>query len=257
MGYRNKTWTADFVLKEIVAWHRNHKPLYSNYLRNHYQELLAAGIRYFGSWAKAVEAAGLDYEDVRRYRSWNKEQIIKTIQKLEQEGADLSFRAMMLSKYAPMVYAAIRENHFGSWRQALEAAGLPASEIYRYRSWTDEQILEEIRRLKKEGFDLSSKKMDEAANPLIATARRRFGNWGAAVERAGLNYEAIRQRRRWTREQIAEEIQRLHKEGADLRSGEIRKTHPSLFAAACKDRFYGGWKHALEAALGAQTAFAS
>ena len=44
--------------------------------------------------------------------------------------------------------------------------------------------------------------MDETANPLIATARRRFGNWGAAVERAGIDYSAIRRRRRWTRELV-------------------------------------------------------
>ena len=172
-------------------------------MRQNYQELLAAGIRYFGTWRTAIEAAGIPYDSVRKYRDWSKERIIETIQRLEKDGVDLSFRSMMLSASTPRwSMPSIRPNHFGSWKDALTAAGLAPEEIYRYRSWDDESIISEIRRLNDEGADLSSKKMDETANPLIATARRRFGNWGAAVERAGIDYSAIRRRRRWTSELV-------------------------------------------------------
>jgi hypothetical protein len=245
---RNKNWNEASVTEEIRLWHESAKPLYSHYMRQNYQELLAAGVRYFGTWRAAVESAGIPYDSVRKYRDWSKERIVDTIQRLQQDGVDLSFRSMMLSKYAPMVYAAIRPNHFGSWKDALSAAGLAPDEVYRYRSWDDASILSEIRRLKEEGADLSSKKMDETANPLIATARRRFGNWGTAVERAGIDYNAIRRRRRWTHELILQEIRQLHTAGSDLRSGEIRHQNPALFAAACKVRFFGSWTKALEAA---------
>ncbi len=249
MDNRNKSWTSQMVLDEIKIWKDADKPLYSHYMRQNYQELLAAGIRYFGSWRAAVEATGISYDSVRKYRDWSKSRIISTIKELHGQGVDLSFRAMMLSKYAPMVYAAIRPNHFGSWKHALEAAGLESNEIYRYRSWDDDAILSEIRRLQEEGADLSSKRMDETANPLIATARRRFGNWGAAVERAGIDYNAIRRRRRWTKEKIVEEIRDLQAKRVDLRSGSVRRTHPALFAAACKPRFFGSWGKALQFAL--------
>ena len=245
---RNKNWNEQSVLEEIRSWHESAKPLYSHYMRQNYQELLAAGIRYFGTWRAAIEAVGIPYDSVRKYRDWSKERIVEKIQRLQKDGVDLSFRSMMLSTYAPMVYAAIRPNHFGSWKNALSAAGLAPEEIYRYRSWDDESILSEIRRLKEEGADLSSKKMDENANPLIATARRRFGNWGTAVERAGIDYNSIRRRRRWTRDLILQEIRQLRAAGTDLRSGEIRHQHPALFAAACKIRFFGSWTSALEAA---------
>jgi len=244
---RNKSWSKELVIEEIRAWHEAAKPLYSHYMRQNFQELLAAGIRYYGTWRNAVEAANIPYDSVRKYRDWSKERIIETIQRLQKDGVDLSFRSMMLSKYAPMVYAAIRPNHFGSWKDALTAAGLAPEEIYRYRSWDDDSILSAIRRLKEEGADLSSKKMDETSNPLIATARRRFGNWGTAVERAGINYNEVRRRRRWTRELVIQEIQQLRASGADLRSGEIRHQHPALFAAACKPRFFGSWTKALQA----------
>ncbi len=244
---RNKSWSKELVSQEILAWHQAGKPLYSHYMRQNYQELLAAGIRYFKTWRAAVEQSGIPYDSVRKYRDWSQERIVETIKRLQADGVDLSFRSMMLSKYAPMVYAAIRPNHFGSWKQALTAAGLAPEEVYRYRSWDDEDILTEIRRLNEMGADLSSKKMYETSNTLIATARRRFGNWGAAVERAGIAYSKVRRRRRWTHESIVEEIRKLKDQGSHLRSGEVRNDHPALFAAACKPRFYGSWSKALAA----------
>jgi len=237
------------VLEEIRNWNEEGKPLYSHHVRQNFQELLAAGIRYHGSWKAAVECAGIKYQNVRKYRNWSKDLIVAKIQELYQEGVDLSFRAMMLSKYNSMVYAAIRPNHFGSWKEALSAAGLSPDEVYRYRSWDEESILEEIRKLKSQGADLSSKTMDETSNPLIATARRRFGNWGNAVEKAGIDYSQIRRRRRWTCEAIVEGIRELRDRGVKMQSNEVRKEAPALFAAACKPRFFGTWSKALAAAM--------
>ncbi|VVM07282.1 homing endonuclease associated repeat-containing protein [Methylacidimicrobium tartarophylax] len=247
---KNREWSEAILLREIRAWHRQGRPLYSHYMRQHFQELLAAGIRYFGSWGKAVEAAGLSYAEVRRYQRWSKKSIVERIRLLHAQGADLSFRALMLSPYAPMVYAAIRPVYFGSWRNALLAAGLAPADIYRYRSWKEADILREIRRLHAEGEDLSSKYMDERANSLIATARRRFGSWGAAVERAGLDYAKIRKRKRWTEAEILDQIRALGEQGVSLTSTEVRNREPSLFAAACKRRFFGSWRQAVESAIG-------
>lgn len=247
---KNKKWTAQLVGDEIKKWNDEGQALYSHHVRKNYQELLAAGIRYYGSWKLAVEASGIPYDDVRKYQNWSKDLIVAKIQELYQQGVDLSFRSMMLSKHNSMVYAAIRPNHFGSWKDALTGAGLAAEEIYRYRSWDEETILDEIRRLQTVGADLSSKTMDETSNPLIATARRRFGNWGAAVEKAGIDYTTVRRRRRWTKEMITDGIRGLQKQGVKLQSGEVRKHAPALFAAACKPRFFGSWSEALTASVG-------
>ena len=248
-GRKNMRWTSDQVLGEIRTWRDRGEPLYANHVRLNFQELLAASIRYFGSWQKAVEMAGIPYEQVRKYRKWSNEAIIQEIRDLHARGVDLSFRAMALSQYNSMVYAAIRPKYFGSWKAALEAAGLESEEIYRYRSWEESDILEEIRRLKAEGADLSSKSMDENSNRLIATARRRFGNWGRALEQAGINYDEIRRRKRWTRESLVEGILELKRQGIPLITPEVKKANPSLFAAACKKHFFGTWKKALKAAL--------
>lgn len=240
------------MISEIREWKDQGQPLYANFVRQNFQELLAAAIRYYGSWQKALEAAGIAYTDVRKYRRWSKESILQEIQQLASQGVDLSFRAMALSQHNAMVYAAIRPKYFGNWRTALEAAGLASEEIYRYRSWEQDGILEEIRRLKAEGVDLSSKAMDESSNRLIATARRRFGNWGKALESAGIDYDEVRRRKRWTRENLVEGILDLKRQGVKLITPEVKRANPSLFAAACKKHFYGTWKKALKAALKAE-----
>jgi len=236
-------------LAEIHQWKDKGEPLYANHVRLNFQELLAASIRYFGSWQAALDQAGIPYVDVRKYRKWSKEVIVEQIRELASKGFDLSFRSMALSQHNAMVYAAIRPKYFGNWRTALEAAGLASEEIYRYRSWDESGILEEIRRMKMEGADLSSKSMDETSNKLIATARRRFGNWGKALEKAGINYSDVRRRKRWTRENLVEGILELKKQGVKLITPEVKRANPSLFAAACKKHFYGTWKKALRAAL--------
>ncbi|MDZ4816823.1 MAG: hypothetical protein SGI71_11215 [Verrucomicrobiota bacterium] len=240
-------WTKDEVIKEIQRRGGENQPLYSHHMRKNCPELLTAGMRYYGSWKEAVQAAGIEYDNIRKYKNWTNESIIKSIQELNAQGVDLSFRAIVLSKHAPLVYAAIRPKRFGSWRAALLGAGLAPQEIYRYRSWDDESILTEIQRLNAMGADLSSKKMDETANSLISTARRRFGNWSEALARAGIEYEAIRKRRRWTKEKIGEEIKKLHGTKISLAGKNIRQSHPSLYAAATKPCFFGSWINAVEA----------
>jgi hypothetical protein len=246
---KNLRWSAERVIAEIRQWKDQGQPLYANFVRQNFQELLAAAIRYYGSWQKALESADIPYTDVRKYRRWSKDSIIQEIQQLSSQGVDLSFRAMALSQHNAMVYAAIRPKYFGNWRTALEAAGLASEEIYRYRSWEQDGILEEIRRLQDEGVDLSSKAMDESSNRLIATARRRFGNWGKALESAGIDYDNVRRRKRWTRENLVEGILDLKRQGVKLITPEVKRANPSLFAAACKKHFYGTWKKALKAAL--------
>jgi len=67
-------------------------------MRQNYQELLAAGIRYFSTWRSPSKPAASPTIPSGNTRDWSKERIVETIQRLEKEGVDLSFRSMMLSK---------------------------------------------------------------------------------------------------------------------------------------------------------------
>lgn len=243
---KNRNWSKALIKSEILRLHREGQPVYSHYLRKNYQELLAAGMRYYGSWKEAIIKTGLSYELVRKYQEWDQQSIVEQIQNLYRQGHDLSFRSMMMSRYASMVYAAIRKQYFGSWRNALAAAGLPSEDIYRYKSWDDQEILQEIRALHDRGVDLSSKKMDDSSYTLIATARRRFGSWEKAIEKAGFDYTQIRRRKRWTREMVLEKVKPLLEKNPQIRGSDVKEIDPALFSAICKPRLFGNWSILLE-----------
>lgn len=86
----------------------------------------------FGSWRKAIEAAGLNYHEVVQKQKWTPERIIAEIRRLYAEGKDLSITAMQRT-YPNLVAIAQSPRYFGSWRAAVEAAGLDYELIKRQR----------------------------------------------------------------------------------------------------------------------------
>jgi len=84
---------------------------------------------------------------------------------------------------------------FGSWGGAIEACGLDYSLIKKYKSWPRQSVLDEIRRLAKAGEPLFSQHAQKNYKPLYMAAIKRFGNWGKALQSAGVDYKNVRLRR--------------------------------------------------------------
>jgi hypothetical protein len=82
--------------------------------------------KHFGSWRGAVEASGLNYREIRRYREWDQETIIKELQDLHAKGIDLN--AKSIEDYDITLITAARRR-FESWDRALTAAGLDYRKI--------------------------------------------------------------------------------------------------------------------------------
>jgi len=77
--------------------------------------------RYFGTWREAVRAAGC--EPARR--RWSKEVVIKEIR--ERCRRNLPLSSILFKQDGPLAGAATRL--FGSWRAALDAAGIPGTRL--------------------------------------------------------------------------------------------------------------------------------
>ena len=82
--------------------------------------------KHFGSWGHAVAAAGLDYDQIRRYRDWDESTIKIKLTELHAQGADMNAKQMEESDIA-LITAARRR--FESWDGALTAAGLDYKSI--------------------------------------------------------------------------------------------------------------------------------
>ncbi len=192
-------WTKERVLEEIRKVSRSVGDLRPIAIIRTRQSLLAAARKFFGSWREAVIAAGIDYDayvaKVRRsIVEKDKQQILDEILRLYREGRLEELKGAW--RYHLTLFRKAR-HRFGSWRAAIEAAGLDYHELVRRRKWTKEKIVEEIRRLYDEGRDLSVSAVLKTYPSLVAIAQspKYFGSWRAAVEAAGLDYELIKRQR--------------------------------------------------------------
>ncbi len=82
--FRRK-WDDVSIINHIMSKHGK-KPLNSSYYAANYPAVYAAAERIFGSWKNAIEACGLDYSTIRKYRIWNKETVINEIKKRQKSG---------------------------------------------------------------------------------------------------------------------------------------------------------------------------
>lgn len=186
-----RKWSKDTIAGEIQRMFQTGENL--NYASIAAEEvaLLRAATRYFGSWRIAIEYAGLNYDDIRRYKTWTQERILERILELNTLGEDLSWRHVSTVVDPQLAAAATKHKHYGSWRAAVTAAGLDYGQIRRYREWDAKTIEQRLRDLHAQGINLNARHVEEYDITLITAARRRFSSWDAALTAAGLDYRQI------------------------------------------------------------------
>jgi len=193
-----QVWSRARVVRAIQRAADHGQDLLSGEFKRANKRLYSAAcaLRYFGGWRRAIEAAGLDYDQLRRDHFWSRARIIATIQDMHRRNLPLNWSAIQRSD--PSLYrAARRRENFGSWRAAVEAAGMDLRRPRGTKQWTRQRIVEEIRQMHSSGVDLSQRNVMQTNGPLLAAAKssRYFGTWRAAVEAAGVDYDTVRRRR--------------------------------------------------------------
>ncbi len=183
-------------------------------------------------------------------RVWTREKLVVEIKRLHKEGVDLSPTSIQKT-HSALFSSARSRSHFGSWRDAIEGAGLEYDTLKRVKQrWTSEDILQRIRDLNAQGHDLLDPKfkLKNRSLYLAACAHRYFGSWRRAVTAAGLDHETMRESRVWTKARILRTIKRLHSDGKPLGWAYIEEHEPGIYRAARRKENFGSWVGALEAA---------
>lgn len=170
-------------------------------------------------------------------RIWQQEMIIEHI--LARHGRERLNSHYYATTY-PDVHAAA-DRLFGSWKAAIEAAGLDYSKIRRYQKWTRERVISQIRKAHKQGKPINSIAMQNNNKALYMAAIKRFDNWENAVSAAGINYRNIRKRRLMDTDEIKQEIMQLYRNGVSLSYTNMRENYQYLLAVGMKKLGGGSW----------------
>ena len=142
--------------------------------------------RLFGSWDRALHAAGLDADEVNRYRKWNKDTIVFELRGRAKDHEPLNSGAVQRDD--PGLHAAA-VRHFSSYDAALRAARLDPGSVRARRSWTEGDVLKGLKAARREGSHLSDSAVRRENPSLYGAAVRLFGSFTAARAAAGIRWK--------------------------------------------------------------------
>lgn len=145
---------------------------------------------------------------------------------------------------------------FGGWRQALERAGLgdrysglPRARRIVGRTFTDEQLLDELRAVsaKVSGKPVTVEVFNQHADMNAETVRRRFGSWWAALKKAGLEISSLG--RRYSDDEYFENLLAVWTYYGRQPTYDEMNQPPSSITSGAYEAKWGTWTKALLAFL--------
>ena len=187
----DRKWSKEAVIAEILGIHARAEPLNATYVRKHYSPLANAADAYWHSWREAIEAAGFNYDMIRKVSSWSHAKVIEQIRSLAASKSPLN--SSYVQRTHPSLFDRARF-YFVEWKHAIEAAGFSYAFIRLVppkRVWSKDAVVIEIHSRINRGLNINAMSMKLDDNPMLSAACKLFGTWEAAVEAAGYRYRDI------------------------------------------------------------------
>lgn len=187
---RRPRWTKTAIISLIKSGKRDGEDLHWSAVTKRRDELGKAAFaslqpRLFGSWDRALTAAGLDADDVNRYRKWNKESIVFDLKQRAREHQPLNSGS--LQQEDPGLHAAA-VRYFGSYDEALLGAKLEPEKLRQRRAWNKQIVKDAIKSAARDGQHLSDSAIRTHDPGLYGACVRLFGSFTAARAAAGIKW---------------------------------------------------------------------
>lgn len=153
-------WTKHKIITQILRLHKEGiKPSIKNII-SFYPGLYYAGKKRFGSWKKAVIAAGLDYSKISNQlvkNLWSKKRISAEIKNIHNRGEPLN-SSYICRNYIWLYRAATNKTFFGTWEDAIESTGLNYDKIrLTHPRMTEEEVIKKLYQMSKKGEVITRK----------------------------------------------------------------------------------------------------
>lgn len=175
---RRPRWSKAMIIRLIKGAKRAGDDLHWSAVTQRGDELGKAAFaslqpRLFGSWARALTAAGLDADDISRYRRWDKEMIVFELRSRFRGHEALNSGA--LQREDPGLHAAA-VRHFQNYDGALRAARLDPDAVRERRRWNEADVLRALRLAERNGKQPSDAAFRASHPALYGAVVRLFGN---------------------------------------------------------------------------------
>jgi hypothetical protein len=183
---RRPRWTKQSIIKLIKDAKRKGADLHWSAVTQRRDELGRAAFaslqpRLFGKWDRALHAAGLDADEISRYRKWDRESVVYELKARAADQEPLNSGAIQRDD-SGLHAAAVR--HFGSYDSALRAAKVDPDSVRRRRSWTKSQVTTALRQAHRQGQNLADSAIRRENPALYGAAVRLFGTFTSARDMA-------------------------------------------------------------------------
>ena len=168
------SWDGQKIIKKLQNMRDRNLPLYARYMLNNHTALFSSSRREFGSWNKALRAAGITKEAPNKLHKSR----LGTLRSLRDIIGTRPRAAI------PPVLKSLAAYYFGSLRNAL--AALKTDERL-LSGWSKQKIITTLLRMQQAKESLSSWKARCETPALASAARNYFGSWRNALQAAGID----------------------------------------------------------------------
>ena len=216
----------------MKAVYKQHGHIYAGFLQKHYRNLYDEGLWLNGNnWDAALRVLGFTPERMRLQTSWQSERVLNEIRLMRENGLPL-YPKYVLKHHAALFGA--ERSIFGSWRNALIAAGIEVPDAVHGRRRGILRALHDV---------LEQHSETDIPAWLKLHAMYYFGS----LEKAKAALKSDRRfRAGWNKTKIIAAIHKRQRSGQSLGYSAARRDDPALVSAA--EAYFGTWGNALYAA---------
>lgn len=175
-----KRWTDAEICRRLRAWHKSNGVFSNRQVRRKDPRLSDIAYARYGTWAKALQACGLDIKQMRRARAEaHRQRIAGRIKAWARAHGGLDAKA--LKAQSPTLYGQIKM-YYGGARAAAHALGVP------YRApgqWSRQRVIELLKERIRKGRSITGKALRREFPGLRTAAIKYCGSWRDALALVG------------------------------------------------------------------------
>ena len=185
-------WDEEKIIETISSTHQKNLPLYAKYVMDKHAKLFPAALRQFGSWPKALVAAGVTKKPRTKKLYRGRLSLLNAL-------SDALERHTV--KNVPKALKLEAAHYFGSLEKAMATL---KKQRKRLPGWNRQKIMNTLFRMHRSKESLAYGRMLRDGPALVSAAEAHFGSWGKALYAAGIDPSLYFMHHKWRKSRASD-----------------------------------------------------